>query len=145
MMQWGLGVVLVGALPQAGQPGLTLLPSQERAPGGIGTAPALVIRLLPGHRPRDLRDHSPLQSPMDKGTATILSMETYPDILPIGYSWKTITSMEYLQFLKFRIISKNALLQPSHKYFAPPFPLCNTEKLFRTFKYAFQFVFMQNV
>lgn len=80
-----------------------------------------------------------------KGTATILNMETYPDILPIGYSWKTIASMKYLLVLKFRRISKHVLLQPSHKYFLPPFPLCNVEKLFRIFKYFFQFVSMNNV
>lgn len=139
------GVVVVGLCPGLGSQDPSYCPARSRASGGTRTAPALGIRHLPGHRPRYLRDHSPLQSPTDKGTATILSMETYPDMLPIGYSWKTITSMKYLQFLTFRGISKHALLQPSHKYFAPPFPLCNVDKLFRTFKYVFQFVFMKNV
>lgn len=140
-MPWrseGWGVVVVGTLPQARQPGHILLP---RAPGGTGTAPAPGIRHLPGHGPRDLSDHSPLKSPMEKGTATILSVETDHKILPREYSWKTIASTKYLQFLKFRGISKHALLQPSHKYAAPLFPLYNVEKVFGTF--VFQFVFMR--
>lgn len=62
-MQRGLGVAVVGALPRARQPEPILLLSQEQGTRGHGPALAPGIRHLPEHGPRDLKDHSPLQSP----------------------------------------------------------------------------------